>query len=107
MGRQPDEHLSASGDLLWHRRRVCLARPDPDRPADTPRCDWHDWIIWVQTIVDITGHGVQFGSLFDNTLTLVDQRVMWTFLMLVIVFKGAGVLSVDALFRKRGEPAAA
>lgn len=63
--------------------------------------------IWVQTIVDITGHGVKLGSLFDNTLTLVDQRVMWTFLMLVLVFKGAGALSVDALFRKRGEPAVA
>ena len=59
--------------------------------------------IWVQTIVDIAGHGVKLGSLFDNTLTLVDQRVMWTFLMLVIVFKGAGALSIDALFRKKGE----
>lgn len=63
--------------------------------------------IWVQTIVDITGHGVSLGSLFDNTLTLVDQRVMWTFLMLVIVFKGAGALSIDALFRKKAEPATA
>lgn len=63
--------------------------------------------IWVQTIVDITGHGVKLGSLFDNTLTLVDQRVMWTFLMLIIVFKGAGALSIDALFRKRSSEAMA
>lgn len=63
--------------------------------------------IWVQTIVDVIGHGVKLGSLFDNTMTLVDQRVMWTFLMLVLVFKGAGLLSVDALFRKRTQPAVA
>lgn len=53
--------------------------------------------IWVQTLVDVTGHGVKLGGLFDNAIGLVDQRVMWTFLLLVLVFKGAGALSVDAL----------
>ena len=53
--------------------------------------------IWVQTIVDVTGHGVAFGGLFDSAIGLVDQRVMWSFLMLVLVLKGAGALSVDAI----------
>ncbi|NIZ60059.1 hypothetical protein DL239_03605 [Sedimentitalea sp. CY04] len=57
--------------------------------------------IWVQTIVDVTGHGVKLGSLFDNNIGLVDQRVMWSFLLLVLVFKGAGALSLDALLRRR------
>ena len=57
--------------------------------------------IWVQTIVDVTGHGVKLGSLFDNNIGLVDQRVMWSFLLLVLVFKGAGALSLDAILRRR------
>ncbi|KIC21677.1 DoxX family protein [Leisingera sp. ANG-Vp] len=63
--------------------------------------------IWVQTIVDVTGHGVKLGSLFNNAIELVDQRVMWSFLLLVLVFKGAGALSADALVRKVAAPAEA
>lgn len=53
----------------------------------------------VQTLVDVVGHGVALGSLFDNTVTLIDQRTMWIFLLLVLVIKGAGTLSVDRLLR--------
>jgi len=55
--------------------------------------------IWVQTIVDVTGHGVALGSLFDAAPALVDQRVMWTFLMLVLVLQGAGPISLDRILR--------
>ena len=55
--------------------------------------------IWVQTIVDVAGHGVALGSLFDAAPALVDQRVMWTFLMLVLVLQGAGPISLDRLLR--------
>ena len=55
--------------------------------------------VWVQTIVDVTGHGVKLGGLFENTITLMDQRVMWTFLFLVIVINGAGPLSLDRILR--------
>ena len=55
--------------------------------------------VWVQTLTDVTGHGVKLGSLFDNAITLMDQRVMWTFLLLVIVINGAGPLSLDRLLR--------
>lgn len=55
--------------------------------------------VWVQTLVDVTGHGVPFGGLFDNAITLADQRVMWTFLLLVIAIKGAGPISIDRLLR--------
>ena len=51
----------------------------------------------VQTVVDVAGHGVALGALFDNTVTLIDQRTMWVFLLLVLVIKGAGPLSVDRL----------
>ena len=46
--------------------------------------------VWVQTLTDVTGHGVKLGGLFDNAITLMDERVMWTFLLLVIVINGAG-----------------
>jgi putative oxidoreductase len=55
--------------------------------------------VWVQTLADVTGHGVKLGGLFDNAITLVDQRVMWTFLLLVIVINGAGPLSLDRILR--------
>ncbi|RLK10152.1 DoxX family membrane protein [Ruegeria conchae] len=55
--------------------------------------------VWVQTLTDVTGHGVKLGGLFDNAITLMDQRVMWTFLLLVIVINGAGPLSLDRLLR--------
>ncbi len=55
--------------------------------------------VWVQTIVDVTGHGVKLGGLFDNAVTLLDQRVMWTFLFSVIVINGAGPISLDRLLR--------
>ncbi|MCL6284451.1 DoxX family membrane protein [Ruegeria sp. 2012CJ41-6] len=56
---------------------------------------------WVQTLVDVNGHNIPFGGLFDNAITLADQRVMWTFLFLVIAIKGAGPLSLDRLLRLR------
>ncbi len=55
--------------------------------------------IWVQTLVDVTGHGVALGRLFDNAVTLMDQRTMWTFLLLVLVINGAGPLSADRVLR--------
>ncbi|SMO34123.1 DoxX family membrane protein [Ruegeria faecimaris] len=55
--------------------------------------------VWIQTIVDVTGHGVKLGGLFDNALTLMDQRVMWTFLFLIIAINGAGPISIDRILR--------
>jgi len=57
--------------------------------------------ILVQTIVDVTGHGAALGSLFDSPQTLIDQRVIWTFLLVVLVIKGAGPLSIDRIFAGR------
>lgn len=51
--------------------------------------------IWVQTIVDVAGHGAQLGEFFTAAPNILDQRTMWTFLLLVIVINGAGPLSVD------------
>ncbi|MCY3983324.1 MAG: DoxX family protein [Roseovarius sp.] len=56
--------------------------------------------IFVQTVVDVTGHGVKLGMLFDSSQALIDQRLMWTFMFLVMVFRGAGPISVDRLFSK-------
>ncbi len=55
--------------------------------------------IFVQTVVDVTGHGVKLGGWFENTITVLDQRTMWAFLLLVLVIKGAGPLSLDRLLR--------
>ena len=53
----------------------------------------------VQTLVDVTGHGATLGSWLNNAPELIDQRTLWVFLLLVLVLKGAGPLSVDQLAR--------
>ncbi len=61
----------------------------------------------VQTWVDIVGHGVSgdtLGAWFDATATsdIADQRAFWVFLLVVLVLRGAGPVSVDAwLARQR------
>ncbi|MEM0990851.1 MAG: DoxX family protein [Pseudomonadota bacterium] len=59
--------------------------------------------IVVQSYVDIAFHGVDaetIGTLFDRlpSATIMDQRALWVFVMLVLIVKGAGHLSLDALF---------
>ena len=60
--------------------------------------------IIVQTIVDIAFHGAAAGMLFNNQPgELLDTRLLWLFVLAVLIAKGAGTLSLDALiFRKRG-----
>ena len=55
--------------------------------------------ILVQTTVDVTGHGAALGAWLDNAPQLIDQRTLWIFLFLVLLFKGAGPLSLDRLLK--------
>ncbi|MEL6463966.1 MAG: DoxX family protein [Pseudomonadota bacterium] len=58
--------------------------------------------IVVQSLTDLNGHdkwgdGLVLGAWFDapsNSL-IMDQRALWVFLLLLLVFKGAGPLSFD------------
>ena len=68
--------------------------------------------IAVQTIVDVTLHGLDeasIGAAFDRfpDAIIADQRLLWMFPLLVIVIHGPGLLSVDRLAfgRKRDEAA--
>ncbi len=61
--------------------------------------------IGVQSWVDINFHGVSgdtAGALFDrfSDSLVADQRTLWVFLLLVLVVKGAGAVSLDALFSR-------
>jgi putative oxidoreductase len=56
--------------------------------------------IFVQSIVDITGHGVagaDIGAWFDkaSSALILDQRSFWVFALIVLVVRGAGPLSLD------------
>ena len=67
--------------------------------------------VTVQSFVDITGHRLgaeDIGRWFDGmpSALILDQRAFWVFLLLVLVFRGAGPLSVDAMLR-RGRTAVA
>lgn len=55
--------------------------------------------IAVQTATDIVGHGASLGGWFDNAsdAPISDQRTLWVFLLLVLVARGGGSLSLDRL----------
>ncbi|MCG8622054.1 MAG: DoxX family protein [Proteobacteria bacterium] len=55
--------------------------------------------ILVMSIVDVAGHGVALGALLDgNPGSIVpDQRLFWCMPLLVLVFMGAGRLSLDQM----------
>ncbi|MEL6167242.1 MAG: DoxX family protein [Pseudomonadota bacterium] len=60
----------------------------------------------VQSWVDVVGHGLgaaDIGRWFDGlpSALIVDQRAFWVFLLLVLVLRGAGPLSVDRLLSGR------
>lgn len=64
--------------------------------------------IAVMSYVDITGHGLDsktIGAMFDRLPdgVIADQRLLWVFLLLVLVAKGAGAVSLDALLKRSCE----
>ena len=61
----------------------------------------------LQTLTDLYGHGAigeasPVGAWFDKApdAIILDQRALWVFLLLVLVIKGAGPLSLDRLLLK-------
>jgi len=57
--------------------------------------------IAVQSLTDIYGHGAELGGWFERMSgdLIADQRAFWILGLLILVFKGAGPLSLDRLFR--------
>jgi putative oxidoreductase len=60
----------------------------------------------VQSLTDVFGHSMvddkTLGMWFDRIpySIIMDQRVLWITLLLILVFKGAGPLSIDRLMRR-------
>ena len=62
--------------------------------------------ITLQSVVDIFGHGVgaeTIGAWFDRSPDgpILDQRSFWVLTLLILVLRGAGPLSLDAILRRR------
>ena len=56
----------------------------------------------VQTWVDVMGHGSALGALFDRHADgLIDIRALWLFPLIVLILKGGGPLSLDAILSHR------
>jgi len=60
----------------------------------------------VQSVTDIVGHGLgakDIGAWFDNnpSSVIMDVRSLWVFVLLVLVMRGAGPLSLDRLLGSR------
>lgn len=58
--------------------------------------------VLVQSWVDVNFHGIagdNLGAWFDRDsgALIMDQRLLWIFLLLVLVIRGAGAVSVDRL----------
>ncbi|MBC6442693.1 MAG: DoxX family protein [Rhodobacteraceae bacterium] len=64
----------------------------------------------VQSYVDVNGHGISgadLGGWFDASSgsLVMDQRLMWGLLFMVLVVQGAGPISLDRLFTRAGAKA--
>jgi len=64
--------------------------------------------IIVMRIVDVTGHGVDataIGAWFDNVpdSTILDQSLIWIVMLLILVVRGGGPLSLDAVLGRRAD----
>lgn len=64
--------------------------------------------VTVQSLTDLYGHGgiehaETLGAWFDRApdAVILDQRAFWMVILVTLVIKGAGLLSVDALLRRR------
>lgn len=62
--------------------------------------------VTVQSYVDIAFHGADektIGAWFDrlSDATILDQRALWVFLLVYLVIRGAGSISLDYLFAGR------
>lgn len=56
----------------------------------------------VQTLVDVVFHGAALGALGNHLPTeLIDQRLLWVFLLALLAFVGGGKLSLDHLLVRR------
>lgn len=61
--------------------------------------------IGMMSFVDITGHNADattIGAMFDRLPygLIMDQRLLWVFLLLLLVIKGGGPISVDYILTK-------
>lgn len=63
--------------------------------------------VLVQTLTDLVGHGAlahpeTLGAWFDRIpdSPIMDQRALWLLVLMVLVIKGAGPLSLDRLFKR-------
>lgn len=59
----------------------------------------------VQSLTDIYGHGADamtIGAWFDRASDahIMDQRALWAFVLIVLIVKGAGPLSVDQAVKR-------
>jgi len=67
----------------------------------------------LQSMTDVFGHGMSdiktLGAWFDRFPdgVILDQRMFWIFVLSILVIKGAGAVSLDAVLRHRAELAVA
>ena len=60
--------------------------------------------VFVQSLTDIYGHGADektIGAWFDrfSDAHIMDQRAFWVLMLLILVIKGAGPLSLDRILK--------
>lgn len=65
--------------------------------------------VLAQSFVDIAFHGADaktVGAWFDNLsdAAILDQRALWVFLLVTLVVKGAGAVSLDRLLTRIAAP---
>lgn len=59
--------------------------------------------VLMQSLTDIYGHGAEkYGAWFDRLSdgVIMDQRLFWVTVLLILVVRGAGPISIDRLLRR-------
>lgn len=59
--------------------------------------------VTLQSLTDIYGHGVEkYGAWFDRLSdgVILDQRLFWVTVLLILVLRGAGPFSVDQMIKR-------
>ena len=61
----------------------------------------------VQTSVDVAFHGAALGSLANGLPTeLIDQRLLWVFVLSILLFAGGGKVSLDRVLNRMSRTSA-
>ena len=96
------EHYKPPQDHSYHQHTHVVVQNSQSNPLGMIG------FVVMQSLTDIYGHGADastIGGWFDriSDAHIMDQRAFWVFVLLLLVIKGAGPLSLDRVLANRAQ----